>query len=88
MGFREAAPGAMKIPQGAKDKERIQQLEARVATLERMLTTGAPAAPVTAATPNKAVLAARAAELGIAAPSTLARWSVEKLQAAIAEAEA
>ena len=39
------------------------------------------------ATADKDALVERAAELGIGAPSTLKRWGVEKLSAAIEEAE-
>jgi len=34
---REAMPGAMKYPAGAKDRERIDSLEQRVAVLEKKL---------------------------------------------------
>jgi hypothetical protein len=48
-----------------------------------------PPAPLTTAAEaiSKAELVAKAGELGVAAPSTLARWGVDKLKASIAEAE-
>lgn len=84
MAMREATPGAMKLPQGIREKERLQLLEDRVTRLEAML--GASAAPGVAE-PSKDALVARAAELGIAPPSQLARWGEGKLRTAIAEKE-
>lgn len=34
---RPATPGAMKLPAGAKDRERFNALEARIKTLEAMI---------------------------------------------------
>lgn len=84
MAMREATPGAMKLPQGIRDKERVQLLEDRLTRLEAML--GASAAPGVAED-TKDALVAKAASLGLGAPSQLARWGVEKLKAAITEAE-
>lgn len=35
--FRQSLPGAMKMPQGAKDRERFEALEGRVVYLESQL---------------------------------------------------
>lgn len=39
MENRKASPGAIKMPQGAKDKEKIADLERRLAALEERVTT-------------------------------------------------
>lgn len=80
MAMREATPGAMKLPQGAREKERLQMLEDRLTRLER-------AVGLSAVEPSKDDLVAKAAALGVGAPSTLSRWGVEKLRAAVAEKE-
>lgn len=81
MGMREATPGAMKLPQGVRDKERIQLLEDRLAVLERAaLTPGAAVAPGS----DRDALIAKAVELGVGAPSQLARWGEARLKEAIA----
>lgn len=99
---RQAIPGAMKLPPGAKDREKFQLLEARVQGLEKSFKDATAAASTllerVAALetkladkqdpePDKAILVARAHELGLGAPSQLARWSIEKLQTAITEAK-
>lgn len=102
MAFRQAVPGAIKVPPGARDRERLRALEDQVAMLAREVqalkatpASGTSAVPSTPGgvvnthegAPDKAPLVARAHELGLGAPSQLTRWSVEKLQAAIAEKE-
>lgn len=89
MDHREAR--GMRLPAGAKDKERIQILEDRVEKLERIvakLSVQSENTPDVEADAEKDALVARAAELKIDYPATLKRWGVDKLKAAIAEAEA
>lgn len=81
MASRQAVPGAIKVPPGARDRERLRALEDQVAMLAREVQ----ALKATPAAPEKDALVARAHELGLGAPSQLTRWSVEKLQAAIKE---
>jgi hypothetical protein len=92
---RQAIPGAMKLPPGARDREKFQLLEARVQGLEKSLKSLADAflnlqafvGSKFESDPDNTALVARAHELGLGAPSQLARWSVKKLQAAITEKE-
>ena len=88
--IRPATPGAMKIPSGHKDRERLEALEIRLAQLEKRLAVLEAHAIGEAGSdpkPDKEALVDEAAALGIAARSTLARWGAEKLAAAISEAK-
>lgn len=99
MPHREAHPGAIKVPPGARDRERLRALEDQVAkltaTVSALSASGTPAAPSTPGgvvtklegDPDKAALVAKANALGAGAPSQLNRWSIEKLQSFIAEKE-
>lgn len=87
--LRPATPGATKLPAGAKDRETILGLRAdldalkrEVEDLKRLL-----ADANEESKPDKAALVEEAVALGIGARSTLARWGVDKLTAAIAEAK-
>jgi hypothetical protein len=61
-------------PETYINSTQFEALLARVEALEGMLD-------------KKTGLIKRAVDLGIGAPSTLSRWSVEKIESAIAEAE-
>ena len=37
MAMREAQPGAMKLPKGSKDKDKIAELEQRIIALEKVI---------------------------------------------------
>lgn len=87
--MREATPGAMRLPSGAKDRETIRTLQDGLAALKARVD-ALEAAPKAQALPppDKDALVLRAVELGVGNASTLARWGVEKLSNSIAEKEA
>lgn len=69
----------------ARLEGRLKKLEARIEALESRAESIGITGTIEEFTDEKTPLVTEAVELGIGPKSTLSRWSVEKLQAAIAE---
>lgn len=82
---RPATPGAMKLPAGAKDRERFDALEARVKALEALIQ-AKPAAPKPIEDMKAGELVAYAEANGLDIGGLVAQSGKEKILAAVKEA--
>ena len=82
---RPATPGAMKLPAGAKDRERFDALEARVKALEAMLQSK-DSAPKPIEDMKAGELVAYAEANGLDIGGLVAQSGKEKILAALKEA--